>query len=621
MNGDTFGCSAAKDLLRQGRPVEAERVLRAFLNGNPRHTDARCDLGIALMLQKKMAAAAGALEEALAISPDLPPALEALGKIYGDAGRPADALRCLDRLLAIMPPSPAAALHHNMRGWALFQLGRQTEAVAAFETAVLLRPEFGRAWESLGIVYAQLSRPADALRCFEQLCVLEPRYPHARHFRGMALAELNRLEEAVACFREALRLNPKFVPSLLSLGDPLSALDRNEEALAAYEAALKLDPNNAPAELGRGDILQILGRIEDAVAAYERAIVLAPRSPAAYRHLFQVRAVAGEHDPALKALEAMLAHECDLPEADATELHLALSKAYRGLGRSGPAFEHLREGNLRKRRKIVYDEAETLAEMRATADKLTPEIMQTMAGLGDPSELPVFVLGMPRSGTSLIEHILASHSRVIGIGECEEFRRLASQRFGGCLENIGGGLSGESLRQLGADYAAYIAAKAPGALRIVDKTLTNFFCAGLIHLALPKARIVHMVRDPMDTCFSCYSQMFMGAAKFAYDLGELGRYYKAYADVMAYWRRILPAETMLEIRYEALVENFEPEVRRLIAFCGLDWEDACLRFFETRRAVRTASAVQVRQPLYKEAMGRWKPHAEWLGPLREAMDL
>ena len=621
MNDSASGYSAAKGLLRQGRPVDAEGALRAFLNGNPRHAGARSDLGMAMMLQKRIAEAVAAFEEALAISPDFPPALSALGKAYCDVGRPADALRCLDRLLAMMPFSPAAHFHHSMRGSALLRLGRKEEAAAACETAVSRRPDFAGAWEILGIVYGDLGRPAESLRCFEQLCMLLPRSAPAHNFRGMALVDLNRLEEAVACFREALRLDPKFVRSFLSLGDPLSILGRNEEALAAYEGALKIDPNNAQAELGRGDILQILGRIDEAAAAYERAILLAPRWPAAYRHLFQVRPVAGEDDPALKALEAMLAHESDLPEADGTELHLALSKAYRGLGRAGPAFEHLREGNLRKRRKIVYDEAAELAVMRAAAEVLTPAIMRAKAGLGDPSELPVFVLGMPRSGTSLIEQVLASHSRVVGVGECEEFRRLAAQRFGGRLENIGNGLSGESLRQLGADYAAYVTAKAPGAVRIVDKTIANFFCAGLIHLVLPKARIIHMVRDPMDTCFSCYSQLFMGFSKFAFDLGELGRYYKAYADVIAHWRRVLPAETMLEIRYESLVENFEAEARRLIAFCGLDWEDACLRFYQTKRAVRTASAVQVRQPLYKDAVGRWKPYAEWLGPLREALDL
>jgi len=621
MYDKTSGCSIAQVLLRQGRPAEAESALRAFLNDHPSDTGARCDLGIALFLQKRVGEAADAFEAALVINADLLSALEALGKIYGDIDRPADALRCLDRLLAILPVSPGAPVHHNMRGWALFRLGRHKEAAAAFETAVSLRPDFARAWETLGIVHGQLGQPAEALRCFERLCGLEPRNANARHFCGMALVEMYRYEEAVRSFREALRLDPKFVPSLLSLADPLSVLGRNDEALAAYDAALKLDPGNAQAELGRGDILQILGRIDDAIAAYERTVTLAPRWPAAYRHLFQVRAIAGEDDPALKALEALPAHASEMPEDDATELHLALSKAYRGLGRYGPAFEHLKEGNRRKRREIVYDEAAELAVARAMANVLTPEIMRAKAGQGDPSELPVFVVGMPRSGTSLVEHVLASHSRVVGIGEGEEFRRVAAQHFGGGLENSSNGISGESLRQIGADYAACVAAKAPGAIRVVDKTLTNVFCAGLIHLSLPKARIIHMMRDPMDTCFSCYSQLFMGSSKFAYDLGELGRYYKVYADVMAYWRRVLPTETMLEIRYESLVENFEPEVRRLIAFCGLEWEDACLRFHETRRAVRTASAVQVRQPLFKDAVGRWKHYAEWLGPLREALDL
>lgn len=522
-------------------------------------------------------------------------------------------------LRAFLKLNPGHAEAQFLLGIALMVQSRAVEAAAAFEAVLKIAPEFARGWENLGLVYGQLGRPAEALQCFERLCALEPLHAHARHFRGMALIELTRYEEAVDSFREALRLNPKLIPSLLSLGDPLSALGRNEEALAAYEDALRIDPNNAQAELGRGDILQILGRIGDATAAYERTIRLAPRWPAAYRHLFQVKPVAGEDDPALKALEAMLAHEGDLPEAESIELHLALSKAYRGLNRARAAFEHLKEGNLRKRRKIAYDEVSAIAEMRAASQLLTPEIMQAKAGQGDPSELPIFVFGMPRSGTSLIEQVLASHSQVSGVGECEDFRRLAAQRFGARLEKIASGLSAESLRQLGADYNACVMAKAPGAARIVDKTIANFFCAGLIHLALPKARIIHMVRDPMDTCFSCYSQLFMGFSQFAYDLGELGRYHKAYQDVMAYWRRVLPADAMLEIRYEALVENFEAEVRRLIAFCGLEWEETCLRFYETRRAVRTASAAQVRQPLYKEAVGRWKTYAEWLGPLQEAL--
>lgn len=534
-------------------------------------------------------------------------------------GRAIEALRYLDQLLALTPFSPAAPVHHCLRGTALQRLGRRQEAAAALETAVSLQPDFSDAWATLGIVYGELGQATEALRCFERLCKLLAHSAPAHNLRAAALVQLHRYEEAVAGFRQALRLDPKFVPALLGLGDPLSILGRNEEALAAYEGALKIDPKDARAELSRGDILQILGRIDEAAAAYERAISLAPHWAVAYRHLFQVKTVTGEDDPALKTLQGLQANDARLPESERAELHLALSKAYRDLGRYGPAFEHLKEGNRRKRRAIVYNEATVLAEVHATAQVLTPKVLQAKAGLGDPSELPVFVFGMPRSGTSLVEHILASHSQVFGVGECAEFFPLAAQHFGRRLERLGDGPAGEDLRRLGAAYVARMAAKAPQAARIVDKTLINFSFAGLIHLALPKARMIHVIRDPMDTCFSCYSQLFMGTAQWIYDLGEVGRYYKAYADAMACWRSSLPAQSLLEIRYEALVNNFEAETRHLLAFCGLDWEDGCLRFYQTKRAVRTASAVQVRHPIYQEAIGRWKPYAEWLAPLREAL--
>ncbi len=620
MKDDASECAAARDLLRQGRASEAEQVLRAVLEGNPRHTGALCDLGIALLQQRRTADAAVPFEAALSAAPDHWPALEALGKIYCDTNRPEEALRNLDRLLAIKPSTANTPLHHSWRGQALMQLGRHDEAAAALELAISLRPDLASAWQNLGIVQGLLGQPAKALHCFERLSALQPQNAAVFHFRGMALVELRQYEAAVACFREALRRDPKSIQSLLAMGEPLSTLGRDAEALAAYDAVLKIDPANAKAELGRGDILQILGRIDEAIAAYERAISLAPRWAAAYRHLLQVRDITRDNDPVLTSLEALLVDLPALPDDEAIALHLALSKAYRYLDRYAAAFEHLEKGTQLRRRTLVYDEAVALAEMRRAAETLTEDVMRNLAAAGVSSDLPVFVLGMPRTGTSLVEHILASHSKVAGIGECEAFGRLARVQFGPQLEKLGSGLSREAIRQLGSDYAAYLKAKGAGALRVVDKTLFNFSHAGLIHLALPNARIIHMIRDPMDTCFSCYSQLFMGFATFAFDLGELGRYYKAYTEVMDRGRRVLPAGSMLEIRYEALVEDFESEVRRLIAFCGLEWEDACLRFYETRRAVRTASAVQVRQPLYKDAVGRWKAYAQWLEPLRKELD-
>jgi tetratricopeptide (TPR) repeat protein len=619
MADDVSNFIAARELFHRGQFAAAERASRTFLIDHPRHAGAHCDLGMALMRQKRITESINAFEAALTIAPGLLPALEALGSLYGETNRPADAVRCLDRLLAVMPVSPGAHIHHYLRGRALLRLGRKPEAAAAFEAALSLRPDYVGAWEMLGIVNGDLGRPHEALRCFERLCALRPSSAPAHDYCGMALVLMRQYEEAIERFRKAIKLDPRFLRARSNLGEPLSALGRNEEALAAYEGVLEIDPQNAMAETGRGDVLQILGRIDEAAAAYERAIALSPRKPTPYRRLLQVRTVANADDPALKVLQDMVTDAAKMTDTDGVELHLALAKAYRDLDCKDLAFKHLIEGNRLKRHTLAYDETAALADLRTTADVFTPDVMRAKAGLGDSSEQPVFVIGMPRSGTSLVEQILASHSQVFGAGELAIFGQLTAQRFGRRLENLSTGLSGENLRQLGADYAARIAAKAPDAKRIIDKMPINFRFAGLIHLALPKARIVHMMRDPMDTCFSCYCQTFLGELNFAYDLGELGRYYKAYAALMAHWRTVLPAETMLEIRYETLVENFEAEARRLIGFCGLAWEDRCLRFHETKRAVRTASAVQVRRPLYHEAIGRWKDYAQQLEPLRAAL--
>jgi hypothetical protein len=229
--------------------------------------------------------------------------------------------------------------------------------------------------------------------------------------------------------------------------------------------------------------------------------------------------------------------------------------------------------------------------------------MAEEAGGGDPSEIPIFILGMPRSGSTLIEQILASHAWVHGAGERMDFPDLLAD------------LGDRDFRALGAAYAARSGTLAPGAGRVTDKLPGNFLHAGAIHLALPRARIIHSRRDPADTCLSCYTKLFRGEQPFTYDLGELGRYYRAYERLMAHWRVVLPESVFLEVDYEALVADPETQTRRLLAHCGLAWDPACLVFHETRREIRTASAVQVRQPLYGGSVGRWRRHGERLEPL------
>ena len=251
--------------------------------------------------------------------------------------------------------------------------------------------------------------------------------------------------------------------------------------------------------------------------------------------------------------------------------------------------------------------------------------MRAKAGLGDTSAAPIFIVGMPRSGSTLLEQVLSSHPGVFGAGEIATFIAVASKLKGldaRLLEHFRAAmdsLTGDHLRSVGAEYVRQLRALAPEAERVINKTLGNFFVVGLIHLALPNARILHMRRDPIDTCLSCFSKWFASEQQHTFDLAELGRYYREYEDLMDHWRRVLPPGVMLDVRYEDLVDDLEPQARRIIAHCGLDWDPRCLDFHRSERPVSTASAAQVRQPIYRSSVGRGRAWKDYLQPLLEAL--
>jgi Sulfotransferase family len=252
-------------------------------------------------------------------------------------------------------------------------------------------------------------------------------------------------------------------------------------------------------------------------------------------------------------------------------------------------------------------------------------LLSAKAGSGEPAPTPVFIVGMPRSGTTLIEQIIASHPKAVGVGELSDLDDIVhalSGLNGGTLDfpEVVATMSGEQLRQVGARYVAAIRALAPTTERVTDKMTWNFHFPGLIHLALPNARIIHARRDPVDTCFSCFSLLFHhNGNHYTYNLGELGRFYRAYDSLMAHWRAVLPPGLMLEVRYEEVVDDLEKQARAIIAHCGLEWDDACLAFHKTRRPVRTASMAQVRKPIYHSSVGRWRPYRDQLRPLFEEL--
>ena len=380
-----------------------------------------------------------------------------------------------------------------------------------------------------------------------------------------------------------------------------------------------LEPDNAWANFGAGNAQRILSRLDEARRYYERAIALTPGISTFHRPLVEMKRIR-EDDPQLTNMEDLAQRITSLPQNEQIELHFALAKAYDDLGRYEAAFEHLHDGNALKRRMVVYDEASQLGALRNIETAFTSEAIAARRGRGNLSDLPIFIVGMPRSGTTLVEQMLASHRRVFGAGELTYTSELvASAQAAGKFPFDFALLSDKELYDLGSLYLARLRPLAPSADRIIDKLPFNFGILGLIHLVLPKARIIHLRRDPVDTCFSCYANLFSQGIEFSNDLGELGRYYRAYQRLMAHWRRVLPQGAMLEVQYEELVADFETQSRRIVDYCGLEWDANCLLYYETKRAVRTASAAQVRQPLFSNSIGRWLPYKQQLQPLLDAL--
>ena len=478
---------------------------------------------------------------------------------------------------------------------------------------------FGRA-----VAMMKAGRLAEALAGYEAVLAAIPHHVPSLNNRGIVLDRLGRHADAVASYDQALAIAPSDPLALNNRGEALQKLMRGEDSLASYDAAIVASPDFAEAHGNRGHLLAQLGRTEEAVQALERAIALNPARPKFYQHLAPLRRF-GPDDPDLARMRALSARAGGLSLEERIELGFALAKAMADAGEHAPAFEQLSAANRLKRSTFLYDEAADLAALERAGDLFGEDFQARMTGAGDPAPAPVLIVGMPRSGSTLVEQILASHPEVFAAGETSALDDAvaAAMRRDGLRPFPDGAarLLPEGAREIAAAYLHRLGERAPQGARLVDKTLSNVRYLGLIHAALPNARIVHVRRDPVDTCMSCYRLLFGGEVPFAYDLGELGRQYRAVDRLMARWRDLLPSQTMLQLDYEALVADPEIQVRRLLDHCGLAWDARCLEFHETRRQVRTSSASQVRRPLHAGAIGASEAWRPYVGALLDALDL
>lgn len=516
---------------------------------------------------------------------------------------------------------PANAEAHNNLGNVLRDRGDLEAAEAAYRRALAHKPTLIEAGYNLSCVLRTAGRLYEAAALLRTVVAQRPEEFVYHCALGATLKEMGEPEEARDTLERALSIRPDHAETHNKLGQVLHELSRFEEAKASFERAIELRPELQEIHNNLGNLLRTTGEREQAIASLRRALALDPDYVNGWYNLAMTKKFVPD-DPDIAALEQQLARP-DLVDAARMHFHFALGKALVDIeADADQVFAQYLEGCRLKRTTFDYDPDQTDRLFARIAQCFPREWFDALPAVGDATDAPIFVVGMPRSGTTLVEQILASHARVHGAGERNDLGHLVkakNESSGHQYPEWLADMPVDELSLLGAHYRRRVIDPVESSDRVVDKMPENFRYLGLIVAALPNARIVHIRRDPLDTCLSCFMHLFNAWQPFCYDLTELGRYYRAYAGLMDHWRNNLPKGRMLELEYEQLVTDPEPWARRLLAHCGLEWDPACLEFHTSQRLVKTASTLQVRQPINRSAVGRWRRYRDHLQPLIEAL--
>ncbi len=593
----------------------------------------------------------------LAFAPDSPKLHRLLAMALQQQGRLVEAEQSYRTALRLNAQQPVSWFN---LGIVLQKLERAAEAEAAYREAVRIRPDYMRAHANLGYLLQRAGRLEAAVESFRAALTHEPENPEFLGNLGTALSLLDRHDEAIRMFQEAVRLKPDWVETWCTLGDTWAAKGETSdvrEAERCYREASRLQPGSAEICIELGLILRHLHRYDEAEEQLRRALALQPEHPHALAGLASLLEFKGEPEksyellrPAIEAApddihvalafadvarradrsaEAIAMLERCLPRAGDAKLradtHFALGQLYDKARDYRQAFAHYdTTKRLDKKRLAVHFDAENnRMQFALLTTEFCAETLACRPRATNRSHLPVFIVGMPRSGTSLVEQILASHPQVHGAGELEDISLIYKDLprlletdlpFPRCMAL----LKRKTLDQIAQRYLNRLARLGGTAMRVTDKMPHNFLLLGLIDHLFPGARVIHVHRDPMDTCLSIYFQRFNAEHPYAFALADLGRYYRQYEGLMAHWRALLRLP-LLDVRYEELVSDPEAMVRRLLAFCDLEWDERCLRFHESKRLVSTPSYDQVRQPLYRSSVERWRRYEPWLGELKAAL--
>ena len=640
-----------------GRSEEAVEALKRAIKLSPQAASYHANLGEVLRQAGQIDEAAEVLERAVALDPKNAQALNNLGIIQYERRKYAEAVDYYRRALQSRPKMAEAL---NNLGNALRMTGDIDGAVQAYQDALVQRAVYPEAYNNLGTLLQQDRKLDEAEHALRKAIQQNPQYVEAHNNLAQLLFGQKKDLEALRILGDALKFAPTNVQTLLItakiqlrrnslaaaeqavrmavqqdpdngealtvLGQVLHETDRYEEAIVVLEKALKSSPDNPEALNFYGVALKSVGRLEEARETIIKALKLNDAMYGAYANLNDlVDFSEGVGEELFNRIEAIF-ESVPNPEADPyLPLHFAYAKALDDRGQHEKALEHYILGGRMKRAQLDYKEEETFGFFDAIREAFPKEAFENRSYGGFEDDRPVFIVGMPRSGSTLVEQILSSHPDVYGAGEVKYLSRALGQlrdRFPSLprYPDMMAKITPAQLEIVAKNYEQALATGAGQAKRITDKLLTNYFFIGLINLLFPKAKVIHTQRDPVDTCLSGFTKLFKDDMPHSYDLGELGRYYGKYRELMEHWEKVLPEGFMTTVQYEDVVADTEGEAKRLIEFLGLPWDEKCVDFHKSDRPVKTASVAQVRKPIYKTSVKRWKKYGQGLQPLVDAIE-
>ena len=593
-----------------GHIQEAESQYLAILQKYPNYPEAIHLLGIVARQINRFDIAIVRFEQTLAIKPNFAEAHNNLGDALQIIGKTEGAINHFKQAITLKPDFAEA--HYNL-GNCLLKLEQTEEAINHFKQAITLKPDFAEAHNNLGNGLLKLEQTEEAINHFKQAITLKPDFAEAHNNLGNGFQKQEHLEDACIFYKQAITLKPDFVEAYYNLGNSLLEHGKLEDALTHFRQVISLKPDFIDAYIQSGIISKALGQMEDSIAYFEQALTQRPDCASAYYHL----AAIDPKEEQVSKIETLLSSPV-MPDKEAMYCHFALGMIHNSIKSYSKAFVHFQIGNSINRKNFNYDSKKNADYVNQLIETFSANYFREKTQYGSDSELPVFILGMPRSGTTLVEQIASSHPQVYGAGELSKMRQIeqaiikqfnTETTYPECMS-----LFNESLtNKYATEYLNELANYNQNAIRITDKMPGNFLYIGIIKTLFPRARIIHCKRNALDTCVSIFLTNFKHHA-YSKDLMDLGQYYLDYERLMAHWLKLFTDE-IFEVQYEDLVMNQESISHQLIEYLGLEWDDRCLSFHENKRAVKTASNLQVRQPIYTKSIERWKRYEEHLHPL------